>query len=236
MSDAVFDDLSDWLDEATAEKVAAVDLKHGKPAVSLRTRSGDCVVCPHCGERLTPSSVYTDKKGWKFCRPCFKKGHGAIRIDDEIKEAAAEKPFAFEYELPPEDIFILEKKANPNFGPRPRLVNATTPQAKRNKFWAAGLRGSAEPVEFNLDEYKLPAALLTPLLGAGIGYAASPGDEEGEPGGKYRGALKGLLSGAGTVGGAALGSHLAGGNAGAGIVGGAAGGIVSYLLSRGLIG
>jgi broad specificity phosphatase PhoE len=40
-------------------------------------------ICPHCDKQLTPSDIYTDAKGWTFCRDCFRKGKGAIKLPEK---------------------------------------------------------------------------------------------------------------------------------------------------------
>lgn len=232
-----FDDLTDWMDDAEEIKDASVDVKHGKQAVSVSTRKGNLIICPHCGEYLTPKDIYTDKKGWTFCRACFRKGHGSIRLDD----SHTKKAFAFEYELPPEDEFDMDKVAN--FMARglqlqnPAVIqNSRSLVESRNKALRSQLIADAQGFDVDINDLKLPAALLTPLIGAGAGYLSTTDEDEANDDTKSKRALKGLLSGAGAVGGAALGSKLTQGDVGTGILGGAAGGTLAYLLSKGLLG
>ena len=45
--------------------------------------------CPHCDEKLKDSDIYTDAKGWKFCRKCFRKGKGPIKMAMEKESITA---------------------------------------------------------------------------------------------------------------------------------------------------
>lgn len=205
---------------------------HQKPAYSVKTRDGSSVVCPHCGGSLQDKDIYTDKKGWKFCRVCFRKGRGAMRVEEK---SAAATPFAFEYELPPDpEIFDMEKVAqgrsrvgdSRGYKPkdaRPEVQNVIAGQAGApyTEPWFQGI-GKVLP-------YAMPAA------GAAAGYALS--DEEDEANKEVgNNILKGLATGGGGMLGALAGSKLGGGDIGSAITGTAAGGALAYLLSRAALG
>lgn len=225
MDDIFFDDLTDWMTDAEPAEVAAIK-KEASDAKDF--------LCPYCGRYLAPSEIYVNIEGNRFCRRCFIDGKGAQQIDEPTKEA-----FAFEYELPPDDEFDQEKLAS--FTARgyqvqnpATLTNSRSIAESRLKNYRAGVIGSSEPYEISLENLKLPAALLTPLLGAGAGYLSTTPEDEDAGDTKAKRSLRGLLSGLGAVGGATLGSKLTGGDFGSGIVGGAAGGTLAYLLSKGL--
>jgi len=62
-------------------------ITHDTVAQCSETRHGRCIICPHCGKELTPKDIYTDKKGWTFCRACMRKGKGSIKIPALLKRA-----------------------------------------------------------------------------------------------------------------------------------------------------
>lgn len=230
-------DLYDVVADNDEIKEAAVDLKHGKKAVTVHTRHGKQIVCPHCAEYLKSADIYTDKKGWHFCRACFRKGKGAICLDETEKTA-----FAFEYELPPdEDEFDLDKIANftargfqvQNPGVNYNSRSITESRLKNMRAGNIGMQGATGDIDW--PSVANHAALLTPLAGAGIGYLTSE-DDDPEDNKKLKGALKGLTTGIGAVSGAYLGSKLSGGDVGTGIAGTAGGGLLAYLLAKGLAG
>lgn len=76
----------DLLDDAVdkdvnEEEEKKAEIHHHRRPPSWKNRDGKEVdVCPHCGQTLDAKDIYTDKKGWSFCRRCFRKGKGAIRI------------------------------------------------------------------------------------------------------------------------------------------------------------
>lgn len=226
MDDIFFDDLTDWMTDTEPAEVAAVK-KQASDAKDF--------LCPYCGRYLAPSEIYVNIEGNRFCRRCFIDGKGAQQIDEPTKEA-----FAFEYELPPDDEFDQEKIArytsmgyqtqNPA-----RVTNSKSIEDARMKRHRAGVIGTSEPYELDLDQLKLPVSLLTPLLGAGAGYLSTT-DEDLESGDtKPKRSLRGLLAGLGAVGGAALGSKLTGGDLGSGALGAGAGGTLAYLLSKAML-
>jgi hypothetical protein len=222
--------VEDMWEDAPEGTTKVASKHHHAPAVEVETRDGKKTVCPHCMEELTEESTYTDAKGWSFCRPCFRKGRGAVRID---KKASA--PFLFEYELPPdEEEFDMEKVAQSTASfpvSRPVWHGARSPQealAKRNVALAtSGAYGDGVEVP------SIPPAIALPALGTAAG--AVIGDEEEEGGSRVRGALKGLLTGAGAAGGEALAHHAAGPDLGGRVLGAAGGGTLAYLLSKALL-
>ena len=60
--------------------------RHHLPVVTVQRHDGAVKVCPHCQKEVTPESVYTDAKGWKFHRPCFHKGRGSIDFEKKSLE------------------------------------------------------------------------------------------------------------------------------------------------------
>lgn len=198
---------------------------HHVHAVEVPTRFGAKLVCPHCGKWLDDDDVYTDKKGWSFCRSCFRKGRGAIRIaPPEDKQAS----FLFELELPPDpdefDLDSFAKEANRGLrAPAPR-----DPAPRDQRAWALTGR-AASPFG---DELAVPAFLL-PALGA-AGGAVLAGDDESPHRSRLRGALRGLLTGTGAELGRRLAASQTNGDLGAGLMGMAGGGALAYVLSRAL--
>lgn len=87
----------EWLKKGDMKKpaesapvVEKAVVQHHTPAVEIphRHRSNKQVLCPHCGEELTASGLYTDAKKWVFCRKCLLKGKGSIKLPAGFKSAA----------------------------------------------------------------------------------------------------------------------------------------------------
>jgi predicted double-glycine peptidase len=57
--------------------------RHHLPVITVERHDGKIKVCPHCQQEVTEKSIYRDKKGWLFHRPCFAKGKGSIGMDKE---------------------------------------------------------------------------------------------------------------------------------------------------------
>lgn len=68
----------------SSEKDAAATHHAAAVKVEVRGRAGAEVwLCPHCGAEITEKSIYRDKKGWHFHRPCFMKGKGSIKLPEK---------------------------------------------------------------------------------------------------------------------------------------------------------
>lgn len=79
-------------DSVEMPKVAKV---HHTAAVTVQRRDSEILVCPHCNKELETKDIYRDAKGWTFCRPCFRKGKGSIKIPEwigKIEKSAIETP------------------------------------------------------------------------------------------------------------------------------------------------
>lgn len=87
--DAVWDDGdydSDGEDDEVEDEDKTAECHHHPQPPSIKNRQGEDVdICPHCAQPLEDKDIYTDRKGWMFCRKCFRKGKGAVRLP--VKEA-----------------------------------------------------------------------------------------------------------------------------------------------------
>lgn len=195
---------------------------HGRKAVYLTDRGGEYALCPHCGERLSDRTLYTDAKGWTFHRPCLHRG--AIKV----REKRAAPVFLLDYLLPPDaqefDLTLLKQSQLRGGG---RSYNAPNSDASNARDRSSILREQALSNPTDLLDIDPNVAL--PLLGTVGGALMGP---RTRPRGLMIGALRGLAAG----GGAALGQHVAGaysgGDLGARLTAGAGGGALAYLLAR----
>lgn len=56
--------------------------------VPRRDKLDKIVLCPHCGVELANKDIYTDNKGWHFCRKCLLKGKGSILLPAGFRDKA----------------------------------------------------------------------------------------------------------------------------------------------------
>jgi hypothetical protein len=88
--------------EKVKEAKAAKD--HGREAIYLSDKNGQQCLCPHCGQHMEGSAIYTDAKGWTFHRPCLHKG--AVKL----REKRASDVFLVDYLMPlDEEQFDLDQ-------------------------------------------------------------------------------------------------------------------------------
>lgn len=226
--------------------------RHYDKAPVIETRNGSCTLCPHCGKRLVEADIYTDKKGWSFCRACFRQGRGAIRIDKPFepsldpsvtKKAAT---FLFEYMLPIEtDEFTLEKDAQRIQINTPRQVTAGTPGNRTQRAittdalargdsqgpptFVPDSDGSAESGLSHVGTLARNLGIAVPLGAAGFAFADQDEEDENPV---TSAALRGVGTGIGGALGATAGSAFGKGDVGTSLGGGVAGSLLGYLLSR----